>query len=168
MDLVEMIVTGAGLSIALITLVIGVLEYRKKTMLERIQLYLKMRDYYARDENLKNVCSALGGGENEISSLTYQERRQFLGTIESIALMVNSKVMNDYVAMYMFGYYAITAWESDAFWDLGDLDREHPMWVLFNDFARKSKHLRADFEKKPAFLAKQKLHFLPNNFSRYS
>jgi len=150
-----------GTLFAIVTLVIGVLEYRKKNMLTRIELYLQMRDYYARDKNLKQVCQALGDGDTPISALTYEQKRQFLGTMESVALLVNSKVMNDHVAMYMFGYYAIAAWESDEFWNHGNLKREDPMWALFKQFCLTNIKIKNKFNKNPINGVKKNLNFLP-------
>ncbi|AXG70868.1 hypothetical protein KORDIASMS9_03118 [Kordia sp. SMS9] len=148
--------------IAVITLILGVLEYRKKNMLTRIDIYLKMRDYYARDENLQKVCSALGEGRGSINvkELTYEQKRQFLGTMESIALLVNSKVMNKQVAMYMFGYYAIAAWENEEFWSHGNLRQDDPMWSLYKAFYLQNCTIRNEFDMNPSFYIKRKLNFL--------
>ena len=122
-------------AIALFTLVKALFEYKQRNMLTRIELYLEMRDKYAREPAIQKVCAALGGGKPAVCDLNYAEKRLFLGTMESVALMVNSNVINRNVAMYMFGYYVLAAWDNDEFWGKGNLNRNDPMWGLYKTFA---------------------------------
>ena len=48
--------------------------------------------------------------------------------------MRNSRIVNDHVTLYMFGYWAVRCNQSQNFWH--GLNREQPLWALFFDFAK--------------------------------
>ena len=159
MELVLELLPLAIATAAIVTIILAGLEFRKKNKLTRIEMYLKMRDYYARDKNLKKVCSALDGSKKKVKKLTHRQKRQFLGTMESVALLVNSKVINKYVAMYMVGYYVIAAYECDDFWVKGKLEKTEPIWALFTSFYEQNRRLRVKFDSNTSYLIKKKLNF---------
>ena len=146
-------------AIALFTLIKAFFEYRQRNMLTRIELYLEMRDKYARDQDVQKVCASLGGGKPAVTDLTYIEKRLFLGTMESVALLVNSNVINKNVAMYMFGYFVLAAWENDEFWGDGNLIRDDPMWALYKWFAEDLIAVRTEYEKDPSTIVENDLNF---------
>ena len=45
---------------------------------------------------------------------------------------MNSGLIKRELAHYMFGYYAVLCWKSDAFWS--NVNRLSPYWSLFADF----------------------------------
>ena len=151
--------TALAAMVGLFALIKALLEYRQRNMLNRIEIYLQMRDKYARQPELQKVCTALGDANTSISTLQYYEKRLFLGTMETVALMVQSNVINPYVAMYMFGYYAIAAWESDEFWGDGNLQRSDPMWSLYRSFVREMRRVRTNFQRNPEMRIKENLNF---------
>jgi hypothetical protein len=52
---------------------------------------------------------------------------------------LNLGIIRREVAHYMFGYYAIRCWDSDASWH--GVNRNSPYWSLFKNFAsRDEKH----------------------------
>lgn len=139
-----------GIAIGLLALARGVYELYQKNLIARVDQYMHMREIYARDKDIKKVCAALGErGDGSIEDLDYQEKRQFLGTIETVALMTRSGIMNEYISAYMFGHYAIVAWESDEFWGHGNLDRNDPLWALFAEFVAQTKVRLKRMEDEP-------------------
>lgn len=159
MIMLEVVVLSTTALIGLITLIKVLLEFRQRNKIDRINLYLRMRDKYARDSDIKEVCAALGNNDPPICQLTYQQKRLFLGTMESVALMVRSDVMDKHVAMYMFGYYIVKAWDADDFWGDGNIDQNDPMWALYKDFVFEIKDIKKEFEREPIYYARKKINF---------
>jgi hypothetical protein len=63
------------------------------------------------------------------------EKRYFLALFEQVAIFVNSGLIPVGVAHYMFGYYAITAWDTPAFWEnMAPNERADPYWAVFRTF----------------------------------
>jgi hypothetical protein len=74
----------------------------------------------------------------------FKEKRDLLGFFEEIALMMNSGLIRNEVAHYMFGYYAIKCWESKYFWST--VYRESIYWSLFRDFVEQMKQIEQSFQ----------------------
>lgn len=90
---------------------------------------IKLQDQSLTEINLYN-------GEDPQSVLreySPDEKRNFLGFFEEIALLSNSGLIRKEVAHYMFGYYAIRCWQSKNFWY--NMERDSPYWFLFRKFA---------------------------------
>ena len=62
---------------------------------------------------------------------------------EDVAILVNSKLLTPALAHYMFGYYAIAAASSEAFWT--ELKPELPYWSMFFAFAEAMRQQEAIF-----------------------
>jgi hypothetical protein len=57
--------------------------------------------------------------------------------------MLNSGLIRAEVAHYMFGYFAIKAYDSQHFWE-GE-DKSDRYWALFRDFAERMKEVDKSF-----------------------
>ena len=149
----------AGVVIALVTLVKGVVEYIKQGAQKRTELFLKMRDRY---DKFVGLCSLLAhrdsaAAENEIRRLPFDIKREFLALYEEIALMTNSGLIRRNVAHYVFGYHAIQCWKCDAFWEDPLFDRESPYWGLFRNFAEEMEAIEGSFNAKTTDFSSFKL-----------
>jgi len=67
-----------------------------------------------------------------------------VGFFEEFALLKNSGLINDEVALYMFGYFAIKCIDSQNFWF--DLNKKQPLWGAFMDFAKEMKAMHKGYK----------------------
>ena len=151
MDLAKDIAVIAASLIALATLVIGVIEYSRQGAEKRAEHFLEMRRRLKENESFRIIAGLLDTNDAGLSKIPYEDKRDYLGLLEEIALSMNSRLIRKEVAHYMFGYYAIRCWESQNFW--GDVDRDSIYWIVFRDFVgqmqdieRKFKYRRRNFK----------------------
>ncbi len=127
--------------VAVITFFSGVLEYGRQGKYRRAEQFLHMRRRFLETPLFQRILNLLANDSTELTTLPIQDRRNFVGFLEEVALMVNSKLIDKSVAHYMFGYYVILAADSGALWD--GLDRDSRYWTVFRDFANEMKRLEA-------------------------
>jgi hypothetical protein len=137
------IATIAGVAIALGTLINGLAEYTHQGAQKRAEHFLTMRKRLKESEVFEELCSLLETDDPRLSGLSFKDKRSLLGLFEEVALMMNSGLIREDVAHYMFGYYAIRCWESQNFWS--DVNRDSIYWALFKDFVEKMKAIETSF-----------------------
>ncbi len=94
----------------------------------------------------KAICDAIDDKALTLHTIPHEQKRDLLGVFEEVALLVNSKLMRPDVAYYMFGYYAIRCWDTDAFWGNWPDGRDEVYWKLLKSFVERMKEI----EQKPA------------------
>lgn len=82
-------------------------------------------------------------GSPDLAKIPLSTKLQFVGFHEEVALMLNSKLLREEVAHYMFGYFAIRCYDSVHFWE--DEDKAHMYWSLFRSFAERMKEFEKTF-----------------------
>jgi hypothetical protein len=149
----DVVVILGGL-VALLTLVKGVREYSLNGTMKRAEyfaaLYRQLHDIVV----LGKICRLLDEESKELATVPYSEKFQFLAFFENVALMVNSGLLKRDLAQYMFAYYGIRCYESQAFWI--NMNRDSPYWMLFVSFAQAMKSDEAMLGKAPGRLASLK------------
>ncbi len=127
-------ITIAGV-IAVVTFLTGFLEYARRGRQERAGNFVQMRRRFLETPQYREILELLQAKDVHLKNISVQQKRNFVGFFEEVALMVNSKLIRKRVAHYMFGYYVILTANSDDFW-VG-LDRESEYWTVFRQFAEK-------------------------------
>jgi hypothetical protein len=146
------IIAAVGAAIALATLGRGVIELRAQGRQRRAEYFLKMIERFFSDDRYLRITVLLDAeDEASMGRVSWGERREFLGFVEEVALLVNSKLISPEIAYYMFGYYPILATKSKAF--MRDINADSPYWTLFFAFVKQMQELEAS---PPGH---QKLHF---------
>lgn len=125
-------IIAAGV-IAFITFVTGLLEYVRQGRQHRAQNFVQMRRRFLETPQYRQILDKLAVDDPTLANESIQEKRNFIGFLEEVALMVNSKLIRREVAHYMFGYYVLLAAKSQHFWS--GLDKESPYWTVFREFA---------------------------------
>lgn len=120
--------------VALSTFLSGVAEFVRQGRQRRAENLVQMRRRFLETPQYREILDMLQSGDPEIANSSIQERRNFVGFLEEIALMVNSRLIRLEVAQYMFGYYVLLVARSDHFWK--GLQRGDVYWTLFNRFAQ--------------------------------
>lgn len=126
--------------ITLITFVTGVAQYVRQGHQLRATQFVEMRRRFLEDASFRDILNLLASDHPALKDVPIQDRRNFVGFLEEVALMVNSKVLRPEVAHYMFGYYVLLVDGSEHFWE--GLDKSSQYWSLFRAFASRMKRQR--------------------------
>lgn len=122
-----------GSLIALIGFFFGALEYVRQGHQARATHFVQMRRRFLETPQYREILDMLATDDPKVRDVSIQEKRNFVGFLEEVALMVNSKLIRKEVAHYMFGYYVLLCARCDHFWE--GLDRNSVYWSLFRRFA---------------------------------
>lgn len=138
--------------VGLITLIFGLIQYRKSLLIKRSDQFLKMRERYVDNIEFQNLFTLLETDSEKLKAIPYKIKYKLLGFYEEIALMTNSKLLKEEVSFYMFAYNAVRIWKSKNFWILTDIDnkesridKDSKYWALFNDFAQRMSNYEKHF-----------------------
>lgn len=135
--------------IALVTFVTGTLEYRRRGQHERAETFIRMRSRFQESPVFRRILDLLSTNDPAVKDVSVQDRRNLVGFLEEVGLMVNSKLVRPEVAKLMFGVYVDLVNKSDDFWE--GMDRTSVDWTMFRRF---SETLRKVAEAPPASDAK--------------
>lgn len=133
---------------ALATFLRATIEFRQQGRLKRADQFFALRERMKSDRfaHLAELLDEANSADPDLRSranqaLTEQPfsvRRDYVGLFEEVAISMNSRLIVPSVAHYMFGYYAILCWKSDAFWD--SLNKGTPYWSIMREFCRTMAH----------------------------
>jgi hypothetical protein len=141
-----------GILGSLVTFFKGVMEYSKQGSEKRADRFFKLEREFLSNNAYKTICNFLENDDLELSKITYEDKVSFLGFLEQIALLVNSKLLSIQVASYVYGYYVTKCAESKNFWT-EELDKDSAYWNLFFSFSRKCSQIQ------PESISPNKLRF---------
>ena len=115
-DIIVKMLTGVVTCIAFIAALLQYLRSRKDI---RAKQFLELRNYFRNNASFQTIIQQLytETGKQNFDPILMNERIEFMAFFEDIAFLMNSKLLNEEVAYYMFGGDAITAWNNDWFWD---------------------------------------------------
>jgi len=130
------IATIVGVIVAVATLIRGLVEYAHQGKQKRAEHFFNLRKKLKENAVFKNICALLDSGDKELINIPFEEKRDFLGLFEEVAIMKKSGLIKPEVTYYMFGYYAIRCWKSQYFWN--SVNRDSLYWKIFKDFAEES------------------------------
>jgi hypothetical protein len=134
--------------VATVAIIAALFVYVRQTAQKRAEFFISLRAGLKGNESFKEISNLLEletalsmpGQELKreevrarLREIPFAERRDLLGLFEDVAIMQNSGGIRPEVASYMFGYYVLQCWRSDAFWY--DINRKSPAWRVFNRFA---------------------------------
>ena len=115
----------------------GLLEYRRQGAQKRVEHFTMLRRRLKENPVFKEICALMFADDPRLADFSAQDKRDFIGLLEEVALQVNSGLIRPELAHYMFGFYTVKCLESKDFWANVTLDDVY--WNLFNDFAREMK-----------------------------
>lgn len=108
----------------------GIIEYKRQGSEKRADRFFKLEKEFFYSECNKNICKLLESDDVRLLEVGYEDKLNFLGFLEQVALLVNSKLLRFEVANYVYGYYISKCANSVNFWT-NDLDKTSPYWALF-------------------------------------
>jgi hypothetical protein len=120
------------------TLLKGLSEYSRDAAHKRLQTLVGLRLRFTDSPALQAVRGAIESDKpNALADVSRNYRVDFAALIEEVALLLNSKIISERVAHSMFGFYAIKANESEAFWKGFEREKYPIYWKPFTDFAER-------------------------------
>lgn len=131
---------------ALTTFLSGLAEYARQANLRRGEAFIAMRRRFLEDPLFRDILNMLDHDDPRLSDLPVQDRRNFVGFLEEVALMSRSRMIRPEVAHYMFGRYVVLADRSENLWR--GLDKGDRYWSLFRRFAADNRAREREFEPK--------------------
>ncbi|MBT1072600.1 hypothetical protein [Pelotalea chapellei] len=115
----------------------GLLEYRRQGAQKRVEHFTLLRRRLKENRTFKEICALMLANDPRLAEIDAQDKRDFIGLLEEVALQVNSGLIRPELAHYMFGYYTVKCLENKHFWANLTLDENY--WNLFQDFAKEMK-----------------------------
>ncbi|NVN98575.1 MAG: hypothetical protein HXX17_04555 [Geobacteraceae bacterium] len=115
----------------------GLLEYRRQGAQKRVEHFTMLRRRLKENPIFKEICALMFANNPRLAEIDAQDKRDFIGLLEEVALQVNSGLIRPELAHYMFGFYTVKCLESTDFW--ANLTLDETYWNLFHDFAKEMK-----------------------------
>jgi hypothetical protein len=131
---------------ALTTFLTGLVEYARQANLRRGEAFIAMRRRFLEDPLFREILNLLDADDPHLAELSVQDRRNFVGFLEEVALMSRSKMIRPEVAHYMFGRYVCLADKSEYLW-VG-LHKGDRYWSLFRRYAAENRAMEQTGEPK--------------------
>jgi hypothetical protein len=145
-DAISLSISGAVLFITAISVVKGLIEYKRQGVTRRAEMLLKMRSKLREDPAFAKIASLLEEDSEQLRDTDLADKERFLCFFEEVSLMHNSGLMNDQVAFYMFGHLAVLCLNSRNFWHKVNIN--HIVVAPFRDFAEQMQRLGSGSEHK--------------------
>lgn len=139
---------------ALLTGIAAVFTFGWKVQTDMREAALKRFDKFQQigqrvdDPSYQKVRALIEGREEPTNRCSIEEKLEFMGFFEEIALMVNTGLMDKKVAFYMFGTVAVSAYDSDLFWEGIENAKDERLWSLFKYFCLEMRKLDKRYGKK--------------------
>ncbi|MFA6562379.1 MAG: hypothetical protein WCV00_10775 [Verrucomicrobiia bacterium] len=134
------ITTMLGVIVGAAAVVKGVAEYVRQSAQKRAEYFVSIQRRLVENQTFITILELIERDDPKVSEIPLRERRELLSLFEEVAIMLNSGLIRESVAHYMFGYHAIDCWKSEALWK--DLERESQYWSVFRDFVQRMERYR--------------------------
>jgi hypothetical protein len=150
-----LLISAAGVAVALGTLVRAYLEYAQQGRQRRAELFFTLRGRL-KAENLGRIAELVdltaSGDQAEAEAAKHslvetplRDKRDYLGLFEEVAVFMEKGQVEPRLAHYMFGYYALRCRECGEFWS--NIAFTHDYWTIFHDFCEDTARFRERLAK---------------------
>jgi hypothetical protein len=119
--------------VAFVSFWTALLEYGRQNHLRRAEQFVQMRRRFLETPLFREILNRIVANDPALAEVPVQDRRNFIGFLEEVALLTNSGLIRPDVAHYMFGYYVLLADHNEPLWT--GLDKPSRYWALFRSFA---------------------------------
>ncbi|MBI5919665.1 MAG: hypothetical protein HY849_09885 [Nitrosomonadales bacterium] len=145
MELITEVSVIASMGLGVFKLYQAVTEYKRGQEEKRLQGAQQRADFFLKrqqelfcNSSFAMMRSLLENDDPSLVKYSFEEKRAFLTFFEGIALSMNSGLISEDVAYYMFGYYTVMCEQSKNFWQ-GDegVNKTSLHWGVFLAFAEK-------------------------------
>jgi hypothetical protein len=133
-----------GVLALIVTIISAAFNYSKQNLLARFEKYSELSKGWYDDKEIQEIIVLLDHDpEGKLVAMPASRKEAFVGFYEEIALMLESGILRERIAYYMFGYHTILCYENSDFWT-DDMELEDPYWSLFRRFAKQMKKIDDD------------------------
>lgn len=138
MDLAQAkdLATIIGVVAAVATLLKGLWEYSRSTVLRRIEYFTNLKDRFLKDAAFATLTELLETDDPKLRTIPARDKWRYLSFFEEVAVLLRARLIRDELACYMFGYYALLCDRSRSFW-CDSFPKNEFYWLLFFDFVKR-------------------------------
>jgi hypothetical protein len=140
-----------GVFISTLTFIFSARQQWVQNRIKRYEKYVELEKTFDEDETFVRLINLLENDDPELNKLKIEDKYQYLGFIEHVAIAVSNRIITEDVAFNMFGYYAIRAHDSANFAKVGcdKIDFDSIYWRIFKQFVQRMKEVEADLTQNP-------------------
>ena len=95
-----------GAAIAILTFIKSTFEYVLQGAQKRAERFLAVRKVFKDNPKFRDICDYVDRDDPVLATLPLQDRRDFAGFLEEVAILTNSHIVSEEVSLHFFGYYA--------------------------------------------------------------
>lgn len=118
----------------------AITEYARQGHARRAEHFVELRRRFLDTPSFQPILRLLDADDPGLAEIPLQDRRNFLGFLEEVQLMVDSHLIRPDVARTMFGRYVALADASRNLWS--GLDRQDPYWRVFRRMVSAQRTMR--------------------------
>lgn len=122
----------AGTIFAGLTLWKALIEYSRQGVQKRAEFFFSLNRRLSENNEFVRILQLLEFDNPEVEAVSFGVKRELLGLFEEVAVLLNSGLINEDVALHFFGYYALDCWDNELF--CRDLERDGPEWIVLRKF----------------------------------
>jgi hypothetical protein len=152
-DTVSALVGVASFLLAIVGAYIAYRSYQQRTAeiasknkLDRFNNYLIANTYFENDKNINAVRDAAESGN--WSTVTKDHRYYFMAFYEQVALMMQSGLISEDAAFYIYGFELMRAYEDPEFWHNND-PKDDKYWELLRHLYERMFKYSKRYEDRP-------------------
>src|SRR2546430_12873422 len=86
---------------ALITLLKGYLEYRRNTLLGRVQHFANLKQEFKENVTIAKITELLETNDPKLAEIDSREKWRFLCFFEEVTILLKAKLISDELVYYM-------------------------------------------------------------------
>ena len=126
-ECITVITTFVGLLIALITIDIGLKQYKNENRFKKAAQFFELRRRFKENQNFTEIRERLNNHQN-LDGINNTNVFDFAGFLEELQIAINSKFIEPEMVYYLFGHYIL------EFADYQNrVPLEAPLWTALNE-----------------------------------
>lgn len=119
----------------------AIAEYARQNHARRAEHFVGLRRRFLETPSFQPILLRLDADSPELADIPLQDRRNFIGFLEEVQLMVDSGLVRSEVAHTMFGRYVHLVDISKSIWK--GLDRDDRYWSIFRRLAENQRMMES-------------------------
>ncbi len=136
---ISIVIAGAA---TLAGFLAGLTEYVRQNHARRAEHFVDLRRRFLETPSFQSILGCLDEDSPVLATVPVQDRRNFIGFLEEVQLMVDSGLVKPEVAHIMFGRYVTLADKSVNLWH--NLNRSDHYWAIFRRLASDQKRIESE------------------------
>ena len=135
-ECITVITTFVGLLIALITIYIGLKQYKNENRFKKAAQFFELRRRFKENNDFTMIREKVMN-ESRIDDITVIKVYDYVGFFEELQIAINSNFIDEEMVYYLFGHYIIDFGESEFSKFIEDVN----LWTLYNKLLERMKEI---------------------------